>query len=146
MKKVLFAIGLLCTFSVSSYAQQKQDWLAPTLFSAMNFNNPPLQYAPMTRWWWPGNDVTQDELKREVNLFADNHFGGIEIQPLALVSPQKSKEQTSRIMSFDTPVYYANVKAVLEEAQKRGLIVDMTVGSGWPSGGEHISEAENNLT
>lgn len=145
-KKATFIIGLLCTFFGNIYAQQKQDWLATTHFSAKSFNNPTLQYAPMTRWWWPGNDVTQYELKREVNLFADHHFGGIEIQPLALVSPQKSKEQTDRIMSFDTPAFYSNVHAVLEEAQKRGLIVDMTVGSGWPSGGEHISEAENNLT
>lgn len=132
--------------TVTAIAQEKQDWLAPTVFQASNFSNPPQQYAPMTRWWWPGNDVDATELRHEVNLFADNHFGGIEIQPIALVFPITSQEQAARIQGFDSPEYYKNIDAVMQEARKRGLIVDMTVGSGWPSGGEHITEAESNLT
>ena len=139
-------IWMLAAVTATAFAQEKQNWLEPTQFSAANFSNPPLKYAPMTRWWWPGNDVEASELKREVNLFADNHFGGIEIQPIALVMPIKTREQSARIQSFDSPEYYKNIDAVMEEAQKRGLIVDMTVGSGWPSGGEHITEAESNLT
>lgn len=144
--KRLSLIWLLAAITATSIAQEKQNWLEATQFSAYSFNNPPQKYAPMTRWWWPGNDVEATELRREVNLFADNHFGGVEIQPMALVSPIKTREQAARIQSFDSPEYYQNIDAVMEEAQKRGLIVDMTVGSGWPSGGEHISEAESNLT
>ena len=139
-------IWMLAAITVAAIAQEKQNWLEPTQFNADNFSNPPLKYAPMTRWWWPGNDVKASELRREVNLFADNHFGGVEIQPLGLVFPVTSQEQGARIMSFDSPEYYQNIDAVMQEAQKRGLIVDITVGSGWPSGGEHITEAESNLT
>ena len=146
MKRFILLTVHLTLLAASIFAQEKKDWLKATQFSVTSFNNPPQQYAPLTRWWWPGNDVEVTELKREVNLFADHHFGGIEIQPIALVNPIKSKEQSARIQSFDSPEYYKNVEAVLEEAQKRGLIVDMTVGSGWPSGGEHISEEESNLT
>ena len=139
-------IWMLAAVAATTFAQEKQNWLEPTQFNASQFSNPPLKYAPLTRWWWPGNDVEPKELKREVNLFADNHFGGVEIQPLGLVFPVTSQEQGARIMSFDSPDYYQNIDAVMQEAQKRGLIVDMTVGSGWPSGGEHITEAESNLT
>lgn len=139
-------IWMLAAVATTTFAQEKQNWLEPTQFNASQFSNPPLKYAPMTRWWWPGNDVEPTELKREVNLFADNHFGGVEIQPLGLVFPVASQEQGTRIMSFDSPDYYQNIDVVMQEAQKRGLIVDMTVGSGWPSGGEHITEVESNLT
>lgn len=139
-------IWMLAAITATVIAQEKQNWLEPTQFNASQFNNPPQKYAPMTRWWWPGNDVEASELKREVSLFADHHFGGVEIQPLGLVFPVTSQEQGARIMSFDSPAYYQNIDAVMQEAQKRGMIVDITVGSGWPSGGEHITEAESNLT
>ena len=58
-----------------------------TVFQASQFQNPDLKYAPMVRWWWPGNDVDNTELKRELELFASNHIGGVEIQPFALVVP-----------------------------------------------------------
>lgn len=92
------------------------------------------------------NDVEKEELKREIKLFADNHFGGVEIQPLALVFPTKGKGRADRIMSYDTPLYYENLYSVFEEARKNGLTVDMTNGSGWPSGGPHLTEEDNNLS
>jgi len=42
-------------------------------------------------------------------------------------------------LGWDTPEYYGNLKTVMEEARKRGLIVDMTNGSGWPTGGPYLS-------
>ncbi|WPV01970.1 glycosyl hydrolase [Mucilaginibacter sp. cycad4] len=116
-------------------------------FDPAQFKNPSSQFGPYTRWWWPGNDVTKEELTREINLFADNHFGGVEIQPFALVFPAKGgKEQQDRITGYDSPEYYDNLKAVLNEANKRGLTVDLTDGSGWPAGGPHLTEEDNNLT
>ncbi len=121
-------------------------WLQPVEFDASQFAQPELRFAPFTRWWWPGNDVTPDELKRELNLFAQNHFGGVEIQPMSLVMPCKGEGRAERIMSYDTPAYYENLQVVMAEAERLGLTVDMTDGSGWPSGGAHITESDNNLT
>jgi len=30
------------------------------------FENSPREVRPMVRWWWPGSNVTADELRREV--------------------------------------------------------------------------------
>jgi hypothetical protein len=49
-----------------------------------------LTFGPLARWWWPGNDVTKEELKREINLFADNGFAGVEVQPMNLAMPPVS--------------------------------------------------------
>jgi hypothetical protein len=47
------------------------SWLQTFNFNLSSFKNPSQAYGPMARWWWPGNDVTKEELTREINLFAD---------------------------------------------------------------------------
>ena len=139
----ILCAGILLTASAQPPVR---DWLHPTTFSLATFLQPSLEYAPFTRWWWPGNDVTTEELKREVALFAEHHIGGVEIQPMSLVMPCKGKGRADRIMSFDTPNYYQHLSDVMESAQEHGLTVDLTDGSGWPAGGAHITEQENNQT
>ena len=114
-----------------------------TGFQASQFQNPDLKYAPMVRWWWPGNDVDNTELKRELELFASNHIGGVEIQPFALVVPMP-EERAGAIMSFDTDSYYEHLSTVMATAAKLGMTVDMTNGSGWPAASPAITEAEEN--
>src|SRR2546425_10739654 len=53
------------------------SWFQLFDFNPANFRKPSPSFGPMARWWWPGNDVTKDELKREINLFADNGFAGV---------------------------------------------------------------------
>lgn len=144
--KTFFSLLLACA-TLSAPAQSLGSrWFHATAFTAQDFQSPSLEYAPFTRWWWPGNDVTTEELKREVALFAQQHIGGVEIQPMSLVMPCKGKGRADRIMGFDTPDYYQHLSAVMDAAQQNGLIVDLTDGSGWPAGGAHISEQENNQT
>jgi len=144
--KWLLVLLFLSTSVQSQHLIGDSIWMKPTLFKVSSFINPPLEYGPFTRWWWPGNDVNKEELKRELELFSKNHFGGVEIQPFALVFPTKGAGRADRIMSYDTPEYYDNLRYVLETAVKTGLIVDLTDGSGWPAGGSHISKSDNNLT
>ena len=112
-------------------------------FSLDDFRQPSATYAPFTRWWWPGGDVEPEELRRELQMFADHNFGGVEIQAFALVIPPPM-ESMGKIMSFDTPSYYESLSVVMEEAERLGLTVDLTHGSGWPASGSHITETEEN--
>lgn len=121
-------------------------WLGRYEFDAGSFKAPLLEYGPYTRWWWPGNDVTKEELKREVNIFAENGFAGVEIQPFTRgLNPNAEKKESERVNSWDTPGFYDNLRTVLEQAKFKGLTVDLNGGSGWPSGGPHISQKDNIL-
>lgn len=114
------------------------------LISKDNFQTPPALYRPWTRWWWPGGDVDRDELLREVRLLADICFGGVEIQPFtAGINPETLKDQTAAIYDYDSPAYYQKLLVVLEEAQKQGIQVDLTMGSGWPAGGPFVPVEDN---
>jgi hypothetical protein len=35
------------------------------------FQSPPTAVRPMVRWWWPGGDVTDEEISRELRLASD---------------------------------------------------------------------------
>ena len=127
---LLTAMFSLLFISVHSFGQNGmhadsaalKKWFPKYDFDIASFMKPSLQFAPFARWWWPGNNVTKEELIREVNLFADNHFGGVEIQPAIIIYTPGTKEDRDKAATWDTPEYYENLRAVLEEARKRGLI------------------------
>jgi hypothetical protein len=108
------------------------------------FQYPPIEYRPWTRWWWPGNDVEDDELRREVGLLKDNFYGGAEIQPFIMgLDPGADNEEMKRRMSFDSPSFYSRLSTVMEAAGDKGIGIDLNLGSGWPSGGQHIGPDQN---
>ncbi len=108
-------------------------------FEPEKFAAPPREYAPWTRWWWPGNVVDADELVREMALFAAQGFGGVEIQAIgADVSETDKADPRWGEHGWDSPAFYANVRAVLDAASGLDMGVDLTAGSGWPSGGPHV--------
>ena len=127
----VFIIPIIGFCQTSSHAEQ--HWLPYINFEPTKFSNPPKEFCPFVRWWWPGNNVDSNELKREVRLLADNGFGGVEIQPFGIgVNPHASQNKLNRWYSWDSESFYKNVAAVMRQARESGIIVDMTAGSGWP--------------
>jgi hypothetical protein len=101
------------------------------------FQSPPKKYRPLVRWWWPGNDVAEPELRREVGVLDQAGFGGAEIQAFITSLPvnELPEAQTARMNSFATPSFFRHVAAAAKEARDRGMFLDYTFGSGWPFGG-----------
>ncbi len=100
------------------------------------FRQPPKRFRPMVRWFWPGGDVRADALKRQIGLLDEAHFGGAEIQPLRLgLNPRAPADALRRVHDYRTPTFFGRVRAALEEASRRGMWIDYTMGSGWPFGG-----------
>ena len=50
-------------------------------FNEALFGDPPIEYWPYVRWWWPGGAVDSEELKREMALLKGIGVGGVEVQP-----------------------------------------------------------------
>lgn len=101
------------------------------------FQSPPKKYRPLVRWWWPGNDVADEELRREIGVLDNAGFGGAEIQPF-LKGFDVSKfplDEQRRLESYATPSFFQHVGTAVEEARDRGMFIDYTFGSGWPFGG-----------
>jgi hypothetical protein len=90
----------------------------------------------MVRWWWPGGDVTANELRRETVVLAEAGFGGAEIQPLRIgLKLDMPSAVAARVNDYATPSFWQKVRVAGEEASNHGLLIDLNLGSGWPFGG-----------
>ncbi len=86
---VAVALAALGVFALRGGVVAKQEQAS---LSWKDFAEPAKEYRPLVRWWWPGNDVEEGELRREVDLLADNGFGGAEVQAFRAGLPKMSKE------------------------------------------------------
>jgi hypothetical protein len=112
-----------------------------TQWQEEQWHDPGMAYHPYIRWWWPGNAVQQDELAREITALHAAGFGGVEIQTLTFGLRQSQlQNQASSIYQVGTDAWFANVRHVLEAGNTLGMKVDLTFGSGWPTGAPFITE------
>jgi hypothetical protein len=102
------------------------------------FKSPPKKFRPMVRWWWPGGDVTDEEIGREIGILDSHGFGGAEIQPFNIfvfMPGLLSKEEMERVNDFATPAFFKHMRVAADAAKAHGMWIDDTFGTGWPLGG-----------
>ena len=92
-----------------------------------------------TRWWWYGCAVKKEEIQRELDEMQRADMGGVELQilyPLEADDPGKGVKNHWYL----SPEYMEWIRFAAEEANKRGMEFDLTLGSSWPFGGPFVSE------
>src|ERR1017187_4258218 len=106
-----------------------------------DFLNPPNGARPMVRWWWFGPAVVKPEILRELQQMKADGIQGAElafVYPEVLDDPAKGLKN----LPFLSPEMLDDVNYAQSEGRKRGLRIDVTLCSGWPYGGPHITLAE----
>ena len=110
-------------------------------WDAAQWQNPAREYRPYIRWWWPGNAVAVEELKRELQAMEQAGFGGVEIQTLTFGMEKSYLERHSAaIYGVGTAAWLHKVREVIAEGHRLGLRVDLTLGSGWPTGAPFMTD------
>jgi len=103
-----------------------------------NFANPPIEARPMVRWWWFGPAVVKPEILAELQQMKADGVQGAElafVYPETLDNPAKGLKN----LPFLSPQMLEMVTYAKDEGRKLGLRIDVTLCSGWPYGGPHIS-------
>lgn len=100
-----------------------------------SFGAPPMEARPRVRWWWPGAAVDAQELQREIALLDANGFAGAEIQSFSPNFVSLTPEEKATVNDYAEPRFFDMVRVAGEAAKTRGLTLDYTFGSAWPSGG-----------
>ena len=103
-----------------------------------SFAHPPEDCRIMMRWWWFGPGVTKPEIRRELEQMTDAGIGGVEIATLYPLALDDSRTGFHNL-PYLSEDYLDALRFTSVEAKKLGLRVDITLGSGWPFGGPHIS-------
>ena len=122
--------------------------LAPSVSAAADFNEaqrsfdqPPDDARIMVRWWWFGPAVTHAQLERDMNFMKQGGIGGFEVQqtyPLALDGELPGLTN----FKFMSPEHLEELHFVSGKAKEMGLRMNLTLGSGWPYGGQKFTAEE----
>jgi len=105
------------------------------------FRCPPAEARPFVRWWWNGNHLEASELVRQLDVLHSAGVGGIEINPVAM--PLVDRQPSGEGLTWLSPEWNGMLGLAITEARKRGMIVDLLAGTGWPFGGPFIQPEES---
>ncbi len=96
---------------------------------------------PWTYWWWMASAVDETNITKELTRYRDAGLGGVHIIPI-----YGAKGFESNYITYLSPRWMEMMRYTVKEANRLGLGVDMTTGSGWCFGGPKITDDEANAT
>jgi hypothetical protein len=99
------------------------------------------QQKPWTYWWWMASAVDEKNIKRELMRYRDAGLGGVHIIPI-----YGARGYESNFISYLSPRWMQMMGYTVREANRLGLGVDMTTGTGWCFGGPRVTDDEANAS
>jgi len=127
-------IGLGCS---STTAPAPMD---ENTFSRRVFADPPREFGPQARWWWPGGSVDDATLREELRELADLGYSAVEIQPFMAAVTNADLREDESIRTVGEPAFLAHLRTAACAARDLGLSWDLTLGSGWSTGGPNVGD------
>ena len=118
MKTLFFLCSIVFSLNLSA-----QDWPIANI-----------EAKPGTRWWWLGSAVDKDNLTYNIQEYAKNGMGTLEITPIYGV--QNNEANDLNYLSSEWMEMLKHTQAVAAES---GINIDMNNGTGWPFGGPDVS-------
>jgi hypothetical protein len=101
-----------------------------------NFQNPPMDCWPHTRWWWPGNPVDKKEITWELEQMRQVGIRGVEQITMSPVYEKGGVE-------FMSNEFLEMIRHTIKEAKRLGMEVSLNFGGpGWIIGGEWVPEED----
>ncbi|MFZ4564808.1 MAG: glycosyl hydrolase, partial [Bacteroidales bacterium] len=134
MKKLYL---ILVFIILSVYHIDAQLLMASPIDSVMmNFRNPPLDCWPHTRWWWPGNPVSKEEITLELEEMRSHGIRGVE---QITMDPVYEKGN----IPYLSDEFMEMLKHTVKEAKRLGMEVSLNFGGpGWIIGGDWVKDED----
>ncbi|MEU6714423.1 glycosyl hydrolase [Nonomuraea sp. NPDC046802] len=132
-RRGFLALGATATLATSAASPASASVFSPSHRPGAEwFARPRRAVRPMVRWWWPDAHVDPAEIRREIDQLADAGFGGAEIAAVHHSIRDKSVLDPAG-HGWGGRAWNAAVEAALDQAAKRGLTIDLTIGPSWPA-------------
>lgn len=93
------------------------------------------QHRPGAYWHWMASAVDEANLTRELETFHAAGLGGMHIVPI-----YGAKGYEDRYVEYLSPRWMELLAHTLKEANRLGMWIDMTTGTGWNFGGPNIPD------
>jgi hypothetical protein len=150
LKRILYCVGfisgLLMGSNIESLAQAKSAAQQKDTLAA-NFINPPQEYGIRCWWWWLNGNVTKESITRELEEMKAKGFSGACLFDAGGQNQQGNGDVPEGPM-FGSPEWRALFVHAVNEANRLGLVLSLSIQSGWNLGGPDITaeEATKHLT
>ena len=100
------------------------------------FKNPPIDCWPHTRWWWPGNATSKQNITYELEEMCSHGIRGVEQITMSPVYEKGNIEYLSA-------EYMELVKHTVKEAKRLEMEVSFNFGGpGWIIGGKWVADED----
>lgn len=109
---------------------------APPADTALDWPEPVTTNRPGLYWWIPGGAMDEESLTWNLETLRDAGFGGV-----SLISIYGVRGEEERFLDFLSPRWVAMYDHAAREAERLGMWLDLTPGSGWRLGGPEVDEA-----
>ncbi|MCY7358146.1 MAG: glycoside hydrolase [Rudanella sp.] len=135
MRKILL-IGLLMFCFLLQTKAQKHTQLSPA-----EFKNPSQKYGIRCWWWWLNGNVTKEAITRDLVEMKAKGFSGACIFD-AGGHNQRGNGDIPEGPMFGSPAWRELYLHAINEAERLGLVMSLSIQSGWNLGGPDITPAE----
>ncbi len=132
LSAIFFSFLFICSCNNKTVTIDNED-----LYT--KFQNPSSEARPFVRWWWNGNKIKSEELDRQLESLKSVGFGGVEINPITMPVAFDKSEKSLVWMSGE---WIDMVVHASKKAKDLGMITDIIAGTGWPFGGEFLTDEE----
>ena len=100
------------------------------------FKDPPIDCWPHTRWWWPGNPVSKEEITRELEQMRAVGIRGVEQITMSPVYERGG-------IPYMSDEFLEMARHAVVEAERLGMEISFNFGGpGWIIGGEWVPEKD----
>jgi hypothetical protein len=128
----IFALAALILILLSAYNSES---IAEQSSNELNWPEITSRTRPWTRWWWMGSAVDKNDLTIEMEKYAKAGLGGLEIVPIYGIKGYEDK-----FIEYLSPQWMEMLDHAICEADRLGIGLDMTTGTGWPFGGSWVQD------
>ncbi|MDX9973001.1 MAG: glycosyl hydrolase [FCB group bacterium] len=122
---------LMSTFAFAPAADEGETLV-------QGFASPPQDCRPRTRWWWPGNALTKEDITRQLRQMHEQGIGGVEQITMSEVYEKGN-------VPYLSDEYFDLVRHAVKEAVSLEMSLSLNFGGpGWVWGGDWIPPSERN--
>lgn len=93
------------------------------------------QSKPWTRWWWPASAADTTDIDAMLDEYAAAGLGGMEVTTI-----YGAKGYEAKYRKYLSPEWMDLFTHTLDAADKRDLGIDLANASGWPFGGNWVTD------
>ncbi|MBN2326523.1 MAG: discoidin domain-containing protein [Candidatus Omnitrophica bacterium] len=137
MKRKRFSALFLTLISVCALFLHFEAHTA-SLSLEEGFADPPQQYGVRCWWWWLNSNVTKEAITRDLEQMKAKGFSGAMIFD-AGGADQRGNRQVPPGPTYASPAWRELYKHALQEAQRLGLEMGLSIQSGWNLGGPNVT-------